>query len=77
MSDWLSRITIKPDVCHGKPTIRGLRYPVEWLLEMLSSGMTVEQILADYEDLEREDILAALAYAARISQVKRIVLTPA
>jgi uncharacterized protein (DUF433 family) len=66
------RITIDPDVCHGKPCIRGLRYPVETILELLSSGMTTEEILADYEDLEREDILAALSFAARLSQVKRI-----
>ena len=66
------RITIDPDVCHGKPTIRGLRYPVETILELLSSGMTCEEILADYEDLEREDILAALDFARRLSQVKRI-----
>ncbi len=66
------RITIDPDVCHGKPTIRGLRYPVEMILELLSSGMTPEEIMADYEDLEREDILAALAFAARLSQIKRI-----
>lgn len=55
------RITIDPEICHGKPTIRGLRYPVETILELLSSGMTSEEILADYEDLEREDILAVLA----------------
>jgi uncharacterized protein (DUF433 family) len=66
------RITINPDICHGKPTIRGLRYPVEIILELLSAGMTFEEILADYEDLEREDILAVLAYAARLSQVKRV-----
>jgi uncharacterized protein (DUF433 family) len=66
------RITIDPDICHGKPSIRGLRYPVETILELLSSGMTTEEILADYEDLEREDIMAALAFAARLSQVKRI-----
>ncbi len=66
------RITIDPEICHGKPTIRGLRYPVETILELLSSGMTSEQILADYEDLEPEDILAALDYARRLSQVKRI-----
>jgi uncharacterized protein (DUF433 family) len=66
------RITIDPDVCHGKPCIRGLRYPVETILELLSSGMTTEEILADYEDLERDDILAALSFAARLSQVKRI-----
>ncbi len=53
------RITIDPEICHGKPCIRGLRYPVEMILELLSAGMTIEEILADYEDLEREDILAA------------------
>jgi len=68
------RITIKPDICHGKPTIRGLRYPVEMVLELLSSGMTPEEILADYEDLERDDILAALSFATRLSQIKRIEL---
>jgi len=67
-----TRITIDPDICHGKPCIRGLRYPVEMILELLSAGMTIEEILADYEDLEREDILAALEFAARLSQVKRV-----
>jgi uncharacterized protein (DUF433 family) len=66
------RITIDPEICHGKPCIRGLRYPVETILELLSAGMTAEEILADYEDLEREDILAALAYAKRLTQVKRM-----
>lgn len=68
------RITINPDICHGKPSIRGLRYPVEMILELLSSGMTPEEILADYEDLEREDILAALSFATRLSRIKRIEL---
>jgi len=68
----LDCITIDPDICHGKPTIRGLRYPVETILELLSAGMTIEEILDDYEDLEREDILAVLNYATRLSQVKRI-----
>jgi uncharacterized protein (DUF433 family) len=66
------RITIDPEICHGKPTIRGLRYPVEVILELLSAGMTTEEILADYDDLDREDILAALNYATRLSQIKRI-----
>jgi uncharacterized protein (DUF433 family) len=66
------RITIDFEICHGKPTIRGLRYPVEIILELLSSGMTPEDILADYEDLEPEDILAVLSFATRLSQVKRI-----
>jgi uncharacterized protein (DUF433 family) len=72
MDPLLSRITIDPAVCHGKPCIRGLRYPVELLLELLSSGMTNDDILADYEDLERDDLLAALAYAARLTRTKRI-----
>lgn len=70
--DLTDRITIDPEICHGKPTIRGLRYPVETILELLSSGMTIEEILADYGDLEREDILAALAFATRLSRIKRI-----
>lgn len=68
----IERITIDPEICHGKPVIRGLRYPVETILELLSSGMTIEEILADYEDLERDDILAALDFAARLSRIKRI-----
>ncbi len=68
----LSRITIDPQICHGKPCVRGLRYPVEWLLELLSSGMSVEQILADYPDLEEGDLRAACAYGARITRVQRI-----
>lgn len=68
----IDRITTDPEICHGKPVIRGLRYPVEVMLELLSSGMTTEEILADYEDLEHEDILAVLAYATRLSQIKRI-----
>ena len=71
MLNFTDRITIDPNICHGKPTISGLRYPVETILELLSSGMTVDQILDDYEDLEREDILAALPFATRLGQVKR------
>jgi uncharacterized protein (DUF433 family) len=68
----MRRITIDPQICHGKPCIRGLRYPVETLLELLSAGMTVEEILADYEDLQQADILAAFVFATRLSQVKRM-----
>lgn len=68
----LDRIVMDPQICHGKPTIRGLRYPVETILELLSSGMGIDEILADYEDLEREDILAALAYASRLMRVTRM-----
>ena len=72
----LQRITVNPEICHGKPCVRGLRYPVPMLLELLSSGMTVEEVLADYEDLQREDLLAAMAYGARLSDAKRVVLAP-
>ena len=65
MSSLIDRITIDPQICHGKPCVRGLRYPVEFLLELLSSGMTHDEILADYDDLERDDLLAMLAYAVR------------
>ncbi len=68
----LSRITSSPDICHGKPCVRGLRYPVEFLLELLSSGMGHQEILDDYEDLERDDLLAAIAWAAKLTRTKRI-----
>lgn len=69
----LERITTNSEICHGRPCIRGLRYPVESILEWLSAGMSIEQILADYEDLERDDILAALNYASRVVKLKSIV----
>ena len=68
----LNGITINPAVCHGKPCIRNLRYPVETMLELLSAGMTIDEILLDYPDLERDDLLAVLAFAARLTQVKRV-----
>ncbi len=68
----VERITTDPNICHGKPCIRGLRYPVEMILELLSSGMTIDEVLADYEDLEREDVLAALSFAARLSRINRL-----
>jgi uncharacterized protein (DUF433 family) len=68
----LSRITHNPNICHGKPCIRGLRYPIDTILELLSSGMTHTEILEDYEDLEAEDIYAVLLFAARLTQVKSI-----
>ncbi len=67
-----ARITMQPEVCHGKPCIRGLRYPVENVLEWLAGGMSIDDILADYEDLEREDILAVLDFAARLSHINRV-----
>jgi len=77
MNDLLNRITMNPDICHGKPVVRGLRYPVDMLLELMSLGMSNEEILEDYPDLEPDDLRAVLAYAARLSQIKRIEPIPA
>ncbi len=68
----LKRISLDPEICHGKPCIRGLRYPVETILELLSAGMSLDEILADYEDLEYLDLLAVLTFATRLTQVKRL-----
>ncbi len=70
MKDLMSRIVSDPDICHGKPIIRGLRYPVDMILDLLSSGMSREEILLDYEDLEMDDILASLLYASKLVKVK-------
>ncbi|MGO9203980.1 MAG: DUF433 domain-containing protein [Limisphaerales bacterium] len=70
MSSLLSRITINPEICHGKPVIRNLRYPVESMLEYLAGGDTIEELLAEFSDLEREDLLACLEFATRALQVK-------
>jgi len=59
----LSRITLNPKIFGGKPTIRGLRIKVESILALLEQGVTPEEILRDYPDLEPEDIRACLAYA--------------
>ncbi|MBI2259177.1 MAG: DUF433 domain-containing protein [Flavobacteriia bacterium] len=66
----LKRITINATICHGKPCIRDMRYPVELILDLLSSGMTFEEIIDDYPELEKEDLSAALIYASRILKVK-------
>lgn len=72
METIINRITIDPNICHGKPTIRGLRYPVENMLELLASGMTIDELLKDYPDLVREDFLACLEYASKLAHVKSI-----
>ena len=71
--DLLGRVTSDPAICHGKPCIRGLRHPVEFLLDLLGAGMTIEEILADYPDLEWDDLRAACAYGARLSRDNRVV----
>jgi len=70
------RITIDPAICHGKPIIRGLRYPVESILEYLAGGDTIDDILAEFSDLESEDILTCLAFAAQAIKTKSVYVYP-
>jgi len=71
----LSRITIDDAKCGGRPCIRGMRIRVTDILELLSAGASMEEILSDYPDLEREDILASIEYAAR--QIDHSILATA
>ena len=66
-NDLLSRITVEPGKCGGKPCIRGKRMRVTDVLQLLAAGATFEEVLRDYSFLEREDILAAIAYAAKLT----------
>ena len=68
----LNRIAIIPTLCHGKPTIRGLRYTVQSILEYLASGMSFDEILADFEDLQEDDLKACLMFAAKMTEIKSI-----
>lgn len=71
----IDRITIKPDVCGGEPTIRGMRITVSHVLEMLAGGMTPDQVLKDFPYLEKADIEASLEYAARHAAHREILLS--
>ena len=62
----LQRITLNPAVCFGKPTIRNMRYPVEMILDLLNSGMTFDEILSDYTDLEKDDLEACVLFARNV-----------
>lgn len=68
----LDRITMEPGKCGGRPCIRGMRIRVNDILEMMGDGVSIDEILADFPDLEREDILASLQFAARRSDIVRL-----
>lgn len=68
----LDRITINPEVMVGKPTIRGLRITVEQILKALAGGITIQEILEDYPELEPEDIQAVLLYAAELVSEEQV-----
>ena len=72
MKTLIDRITINVDICHGKPTIRNMRYPVEMVLELLSSGMTWDEIMEDYPAIEKDDIRACLLFAPQLTKVKTV-----
>lgn len=74
--DLLKRITINPNICHGKPCIRNLRYPVASILEYLAAGDTAEDILAEFPDLEEDDIKACLAFAVLAVNTKGSIVIP-
>jgi len=63
---------MNPEICFGKPTIRNMRYPVELILELLSAGMTTQEILDDYPSLTEEDIQACLVFATRLVRLNSI-----
>jgi len=72
MESLIERITINQDICHGKPTIRNMRYTVEMILDLLSSGMTWTEIIEDYPAIEPDDIRASLLFASQLTNVKTV-----
>ena len=68
----ITRITMNPEVCFGKPTVRNMRYPVQMILDLLAAGMTNEEILDDYSGLELDDIKACLVFASKLMNVNSI-----
>jgi len=72
MNELLKRISVNPNVCFGKPCIRGTRIWVSLILDFLASGMTVQEILAEYPNLKEEDIRAAIAYGAEMSRERYV-----
>ena len=71
----LARITVDPEICHGKPCVRGMRYPVETLLEYLAGGDSVEAVIGEFPGLEREDLLACIEFARQALTARGFHLT--
>lgn len=74
--NWQDRITINPKVLVGKPVIKGTRIAVEFVVDLLGRGWTVERILGEYDHLTAEDIQACLAYASDVLKSEQVYLTP-
>lgn len=73
MENYLNRITIDTAICHGKPCVRHMRWPVEAIIDLVASGMSFEEIISDHPELEREDILASLSYAKVVLSGKSLL----
>lgn len=73
--DWSERITVDAEVCHGKACIKGTRIMVSVVLDNLAAGSTADEIVADYPSLTKEDILAAISYAAELARDRFVPLT--
>ncbi len=73
--NWQDRITIDPNVLVGKPIVKNTRIAVEFVIDLLGRGWTVEQVLAEYDYLTREDVQACLAYASEFLKSERVYLT--
>jgi len=75
MNPLLERISINPQICFGKPCVKGTRIWVSLILDQLASGITLDELLADYPQLTREDVPAAIAYGAEVAR-ERIIPVP-
>ena len=76
LGDWQERIVVDPKVLVGKPLIRGTRLSVEFILDLLANDWTIEQILSEYPQLERKDVMAVLKYAAEMAKEEKVYPLP-
>jgi uncharacterized protein (DUF433 family) len=76
IDDWRERIVIDPKVLVGKPVIRGTRLSVEFVLDLLSNDWSIEQVLGEYPQLKREDVIAVLKYAAEMVKEEKVYPLP-
>ena len=76
LDDWQERIVVDPKVLVGKPVIRGTRLSVEFILDLLANNWTIDAILDEYPQLEREDVIAALKYAAEMVKEEKVYPLP-
>jgi uncharacterized protein (DUF433 family) len=76
VEDWQERIVVDPKILVGKPVIRGTRLSVEFILDLLANDWTIEQILSEYPQLERKDVISVLKYAAEMAKEEKVYPLP-